>query len=104
MENLEVEASEIDKALDNIVEPFGERAAELRTQLDNAGTRRSLRLDLLSDKAVERLVGIAKGETFEAAVADNETPSEEAASVPPDSAEPEKETSPSQPEERSEDQ
>lgn len=104
LENLEVEASEIDKALDNIVEPFGERAAELRTQLDNAGTRRSLRLDLLSDKAVERLVGIAKGETFEAAVADNETPSEEAASVPPDSAEPEKETSPSQPEERSEDQ
>lgn len=104
LESLEVEASEIDKALDNIVQPFGERATELKTQLDNASTRRSLRLDLLSDKAVERLVGIARGETFEAPAADDDSSSDEDTSVQAEEAESEKVDAPDQPEASSDDQ
>ncbi|MGA9533290.1 MAG: trigger factor [Anaerolineales bacterium] len=61
-EGIEVEASEIDEALDKIVEPLGDDSTELRKQLNNAATRRQIELDLMTDKALERLLAIARGE------------------------------------------
>jgi trigger factor len=64
-EGIEVEESEIDEALDKIVEPLGDDSTQLRQQLDNPATRRQIELDLLTDKAVERLMAIARGESEE---------------------------------------
>jgi trigger factor len=61
-EGLEVQEEEIDEALDEFVEPLGENAQDVRKQLNNPGTRRQIELDLLTDRAVERLLLIAKGE------------------------------------------
>ena len=61
-ESLETEDQEIDEAIDEFVEPLGENAQEVRQRLDNPATRRQIELDLLTDKAVKRLISIAKGE------------------------------------------
>ncbi|MFP3853734.1 MAG: trigger factor [Anaerolineales bacterium] len=61
-EGLEAQEQEIDEAIDEFVEPLGENAQEVRQRLDNPATRRQIELDLLTDKAVKRLISIAKGE------------------------------------------
>ena len=61
-EEIEVNEADIDEAIDRFIEPLGENAQEVRQQLDNPATRRQIELDLLTDKAVERLIKIAKGE------------------------------------------
>jgi trigger factor len=64
-EALKVGENEIDSALDRIVAPLEGRSQELRKRLDTPAGRRSVALDLLTDKAVERLMAIAKGEAPE---------------------------------------
>lgn len=61
-EELEVSEEAIDEAIDSFVEPLGENAKEVRQQLDNPSTRRQIELDLLTEKAVDRLLAIAKGQ------------------------------------------
>ncbi len=65
LENLQVGENEIDSALDRIVAPLESRSADLRKRLNTPSTRRSLTLDLLTDRAIERLVSIARGEAPE---------------------------------------
>ncbi len=72
VEELEVGENEIDAALDNIVAPLEGRSQELRKRLDTPAGRRSVALDLLTDKAVERLVAIAKGEAPELGVGNDD--------------------------------
>lgn len=61
-EGLEVGETEIEAALDKVVEPLGEQAEQLRTQLNTPAYRRQIELDLLTEKAVEQLAAIARGE------------------------------------------
>jgi hypothetical protein len=61
-ENLEVEEPEVEAALDRILEPLSESKDAVRRALDTPAGRRRIRLDLLTDKAVARLVQIARGE------------------------------------------
>jgi trigger factor len=77
-ESLKVGENEIDASLDRIVAPLEGRSQELRKRLDTPAGRRSVALDLLTDKAVGRLVAIAKGEAPElgadGAKADDQAP------------------------------
>jgi trigger factor len=61
-ESIEVEDSEIDAEIDRIIERFEDRSDEAREIFDNPSGRNKISLDLLSNKAIERLVAIAKGE------------------------------------------
>jgi trigger factor len=61
-ESLEVDEAEVDAALERILEPLTESSEAVRRALDTPAGRRRLRLDLLTDKAVARLVQIARGE------------------------------------------
>lgn len=61
-EEIEVEEAEIDEAIERILENFGEQGEQMRDSLKSPTTRRQIELDLLTDKAVERLLTIAKGE------------------------------------------
>jgi len=72
VEELEVGENEIDAALDQIVAPLEGRSQELRKRLNTPAGRRSVALDLLTDKAVDRLVAIAKGEAPEPGVSSDE--------------------------------
>jgi trigger factor len=61
-ENLKVDEQEITEQIERIVEPFKERAGEFRKVIDNPEGRRRIRLDLLTEKAFQRIITIAKGE------------------------------------------
>ncbi|HMK09459.1 MAG TPA: trigger factor, partial [Anaerolineales bacterium] len=61
-EQLAVEEAEIDEALARLIEPLNDSADAVRRALDTPAGRQRLRLDLLTDKAVARLVQIARGE------------------------------------------
>ncbi|HEY42886.1 MAG TPA: trigger factor [Anaerolineae bacterium] len=61
-EGIEVGEEEVDSEIDRIVAPFKEHSEALRKSFDNPMGRRRLTLDLLTNKAINRLVGIAKGE------------------------------------------
>jgi trigger factor len=100
LEGLEVGESEIDEELDKIVENFKEnvyqgqdleeKTKEARSLFDTPAGRRRIRLDILTNKAVERLVTIAKGEADTIHAASESPPSEETeAEVPVETAEPE---------------
>lgn len=65
VEELKVGENEIDSALDQLVAPLQDRSPELRKRLNTPAGRRSVALDLLTDKAVDRLVAIAKGQAPE---------------------------------------
>jgi trigger factor len=84
-EGIEVENEEIDEALDKIVEPLGDDSAELRKQLNNAATRRQIELDLMTDKAVDRLLAIARGEVQEEPATDKKPEAEQDETVEPES-------------------
>jgi trigger factor len=62
LEGLTVDDDEIEQAIDRLSTPWGERAGEMRKVLADDRARRMVSLDVLSDKAVARLVAIAKGE------------------------------------------
>jgi trigger factor len=61
-EEIEVDEQEITDQIDRMVEPFEGQADELRKAFDNPQGRQRVRLDLLTEKAIQRLVDIAKGE------------------------------------------
>lgn len=84
VEELVVGENEIDAALDRIVAPLEGRSQELRKRLNTQAGRRSIALDLLTDKAIERLVAIAKGEAPEPGVISQNGEAEQ-----PESPEPE---------------
>lgn len=62
VETIEVDADAITQEIERLVAPFGENAAKLRKSFDRPLGRRRVELDLLTEKAIQRLVSIAKGE------------------------------------------
>jgi trigger factor len=65
-EGLDVEDVEIEDEIKRIVEPLGaEGTQELRKAFQSDAGRRRVALDLLTEKAVERLLAIARGEQIE---------------------------------------
>jgi trigger factor len=65
LEVVEVEDEEISAEIDRIVEPFKDQSDDLRKAFDSPEGQRRIRLDLLSEKAIKRLVAIARGELEE---------------------------------------
>jgi trigger factor len=61
-EDLSVEDQEITATLDSFVAPLKERAEEVRKAIDTPAGRRKIAVDILTDKAIARLVAIARGE------------------------------------------
>ena len=66
IEKIEVDDAEIEEAIEKTSLPFGESADKVRDMLQKDSGRRSLELDLISDKALNRLQDIAKGDVIEA--------------------------------------
>ena len=66
IEKIEVNDVEIEEAIEKTSLPFGESADKVREMLRKDSGRRSLELDLISDKALNRLQNIAKGDSIEA--------------------------------------
>ncbi len=64
-EGLEVNEEEIDAHITNVSGPWGVRADKVRASLSSDEGRQVVRSHLLADKAVQRLVAIAKGEAEE---------------------------------------
>lgn len=62
LEDLHIEDSEVSAELERVVAPWDSQAKDVRKAIDNPVGRRSLAMDLLTDKAVQRLVAIARGE------------------------------------------
>ncbi len=62
LEGLEVNDAEVEAEITKMSAPWGERAGEMRKALSGANTRRSLTNDLLTNKALERLAALARGE------------------------------------------
>lgn len=62
LEQLTVGDDEVEQAIDKLSLPWGERAGEMRKVLSSESARRMVTLDVLSDKALERVAAIAKGE------------------------------------------
>jgi len=65
-ESLDVEDVEIDQHITLLSAGWGERAAEVRKALSEPDSLRSIASRLLTNKAVQRLIAIAKGEAPEA--------------------------------------
>ena len=61
-EHITVDPSDVEERISNLSTPWGERAAEMRKLLSTNESREMLELDLLTDKGVERLAAIARGE------------------------------------------
>ncbi len=62
LEDLHVEDGEVTAELERVVAPWDAQSKDVRKAIDNPVGRRSLAMDLLTDKAVQRLVAIARGE------------------------------------------
>jgi trigger factor len=77
-EDLEVEDGEVEGQIDKIMESFGgESSPDLREAFSSENSKRRIALDLLTDKALQLLIAIAKGEAnlqAEVRPADKEEP------------------------------
>ena len=73
-EGLEVDEPEVAAAIARIVEPLKESGAGARRALESPAGRRRIALDLLTDKAVARLVQTARGEAPPLALRNAEGP------------------------------
>jgi trigger factor len=62
LEKLTVDADEVEARIGQLSTPWGDRADDMRKVLSTDDSRQMLSLDLLTDKAVEYMVGVAKGE------------------------------------------
>jgi hypothetical protein len=62
VEELEVDKEEIHAQIDAICAPWGVRAEEMRSSLYTEAGQQAVRRRLLTNKALQRLVAIAKGE------------------------------------------
>lgn len=65
LEGLTVQEVEVDQHITLLSAGWGERTAEVREALSDPDSLRSIASRLLTDKAVQRLIGIAKGEAPE---------------------------------------
>jgi trigger factor len=65
LEGLEVDKEEIGAHIEGVSTPWGIRADEVRASLESATGQQAVRSRLLANKAVQRLVAIAKGEAPE---------------------------------------
>jgi trigger factor len=72
LEGLDVDEEEIGTRIDEISAPWGIRADEMRSSLSSDAGRQVVRSHLLGNKAVQRLVAIAKGEAPEQNVAEEQ--------------------------------
>jgi trigger factor len=61
-EKLDVQANEVTDQVEKLASLWGERAGEMRQFLASDNSRRSITVDMLTDKAVKRLAAIARGE------------------------------------------
>ncbi|MFN2148753.1 MAG: trigger factor [Anaerolineales bacterium] len=97
-EKLDVEADELENEINRIVEPLGsEGTQELKKAFQSDAGRRRVALDLLTDKAVSRLLAIARGEDIEALqAAENEPPEEQAGAEESETPAPEPKNEPSE--------
>jgi trigger factor len=77
LEGLEVDEEEISAQIEKVSTPWGVRADEVRASLSSEGGRQTMRSRLLGNKAVQRLIAIAKGEVPEAVPAKVHEASEE---------------------------
>ena len=66
LEQLSVDASDVDREIESVSAAYGQRAKEVRNILSATDSRRRLELELLTRKALDRLASIAKGEAPEA--------------------------------------
>ena len=62
MEGLSVEDAEIDRRIEAVSAAYGQQAGAVRESLSKDESRRRLELELLTQKALNRLAAIAKGE------------------------------------------
>ena len=62
VERLDLETGEVEKRIERLVSAFGDDGAKINKLLSSEAGKRSTAADLLVEKAVERLVAIAKGE------------------------------------------
>jgi trigger factor len=62
LENLHVEEDEVHEEIESFASLFGDRADEVRTEMNTNERYRSVQNRLLTQKAIERLVAIARGE------------------------------------------
>ena len=62
LEKLAVADDEVEAQIDRMSTPWGAQAPEMRKALSSESGRQMVSLDLLTDKAIERLTAIAKGE------------------------------------------
>jgi trigger factor len=62
VEDLQVNADEVKTEIDRLVAPFGDNADKIRKNFEHPLGQRRVSLDLLTEKAIQRLVSIAKGE------------------------------------------
>ncbi len=82
VEGLTVSDEEIDQEIEAIAEPFGKGAENLRKAFNTPDGRNRIRMRLLTTKAIDRLIAIARGEEIEpAAVAQAEPPETSAESA-----------------------
>jgi trigger factor len=65
VENIEVNDSDIDGEIDRFMERFKDQSDQTRKMLDTPNSRHQIALDLLSDRAIKRLMAIAAGELQE---------------------------------------
>jgi trigger factor len=75
-EALDVDKEEIHKQIEAMSAPWGVRAEELRSSLNTEAGQRAVRNKLLANKAIQRLVAIAKGEA-EAETSEEESSEEQ---------------------------
>ncbi len=62
LEQLDVSADEISSHIDRVSAPWGERSAEVQAALGTDQGRRMISMDMLTDKAIDRLMAIARGD------------------------------------------
>ncbi len=91
LENLDVEGDEVEARIAAMSTRWGEQAGDVREMLSEPDSMRSIASSVLADKAVQRLVAIAKGEAPPLEEVDQETEEEQeptAAGAETPSAEP----------------
>jgi trigger factor len=62
LEGIEVTSEEVEREIERLSKPFGEKAEAMRKRLSSPEGVRSIKFDLLTSKALQILVTIAKGE------------------------------------------
>ncbi|MDF1500695.1 MAG: trigger factor [Anaerolineales bacterium] len=86
---IEVEEEEIESQIDKIMESFGGQSSpDLREAFESENSKRRIALDLLTEKALDRLIAIAKGEGVPPEPEEPPRETEEPAHVPEETVEP----------------